>query len=212
MRSQLIRGIAVLAGLSLHYIKISLYNAGMEKLVTALKAAGEPTRLRILALLGQGELTVNELVQVLDQSQPRVSRHLKLLAEAGLIERCQEGTWVFCRLADRGPNAALLRVTLDMLPADDEALARDHKRLAQVRSARASSADAYFRANATEWNRIRSLYVPEAEVETVCIPSTYGQRYIVRGLKNIVRLHRKLMHMDLTHKLLTVTSFRLQTA
>lgn len=147
----------------------------MEKLVTALKAAGEPTRLRILALLGQGELTVNELVQVLDQSQPRVSRHLKLLAEAGLIERCQEGTWVFCRLADRGPSAELLRVTLDMLPAGDEATARDQERLANVRGARASSADAYFRANATEWNRIRSLYVPEAEVEACLLKALEGR-------------------------------------
>lgn len=137
----------------------------MEKLITALKAAGEPTRLRILALLGQGELTVNELVQVLDQSQPRVSRHLKLLAGAGLIERCQEGTWVFCRLADRGANAALLRLLLDMLPAGEQALAGDQQRLAGVRSASAESADKFFRANAADWNHIRSLYVPEEEVE-----------------------------------------------
>lgn len=137
----------------------------MEELVTALKAAGEPTRLRILALLGQGELTVNELVQVLDQSQPRVSRHLKLLAEAGLMERCQEGTWVFCRLVDRGANGALLRLLLDMVPSTDKAMAGDNARLAKVRHARAESADKYFRANAADWNRIRSLYVPEEEVE-----------------------------------------------
>ncbi len=147
----------------------------MDKLVTALKAAGEPTRLRILALLGHGELTVNELVRVLDQSQPRVSRHLKLLAEAGLIERCQEGTWVFCRLADRGPNADLSRLLLDMLPTKDAVMASDQARLARVRSARAESADAYFRANAADWNHIRSLYLPEEKVEACLLEALEGR-------------------------------------
>jgi ArsR family transcriptional regulator len=143
-----------------------------------LKAAGEPTRLRILALLGEGELTVNELVQVLDQSQPRVSRHLKMLAEAGLIERCQEGTWVFCRLADRGHNGALLRLLLGMLPAGDAARQLDISRLATVRGARAEAADKYFRANAADWNRIRSLYLPEEQVEARLLELLEGREVI----------------------------------
>lgn len=155
--------------------RCEIWITALEKLITALKAAGEPTRLRILALLGQGELTVNELVQVLDQSQPRVSRHLKMLAGAGLIERCQEGTWVFCRLADRGANGALLRLLLDMLPAGDGALERDKTRLAGVRSTRAETADKYFRANAAEWNRIRSLYLPEEEVEACLLKLIEGR-------------------------------------
>lgn len=150
----------------------------MEDLITALKAAGEPTRLRILALLGEGELTVNELVQVLGQSQPRVSRHLKLLAEAALIDRCQEGTWVFCRLVDRGANGALLGLLLEMLPAEDKALEQDLEALAKVRSARAESADKYFRVNAAEWNHIRSLYVPEEEVEARLLKALEGREVV----------------------------------
>ena len=74
----------------------------MDNLLAALRAAGEATRLRIIGLLGHGELTVSELVEILRQSQPRVSRHLKLLCEAGLLERLREGTWVFYRLAEAG--------------------------------------------------------------------------------------------------------------
>ena len=72
----------------------------MDRLLAGLRAAAEPTRLRILALVAEGELTVSEITQVLGQSQPRVSRHLKLLCDAGLIDRFPEGHWVFYRLAD----------------------------------------------------------------------------------------------------------------
>ena len=82
-----------------------------QHLVDLLRAAGEPTRLRILGLLAREELAVMEITQILDQSQPRVSRHLKLLTEAGLIERFPDGAWMFYRLADRGPRRRLLRST-----------------------------------------------------------------------------------------------------
>ena len=78
----------------------------MDKLVSMLRAAGDPTRLRLLLLLREAELTVSELVEIVGQSQPRVSRHLKLLGEAGLVERFKEGSWVFCRAADRGHQTA----------------------------------------------------------------------------------------------------------
>src|SRR6201986_5498014 len=81
---------------------------GMENLVAMLRAAGDPTRLRLLLLLRQAELTVSELIEIVGQSQPRVSRHLKLLGEAGLLERFKEGSWVFYRASDRGTGAELI--------------------------------------------------------------------------------------------------------
>lgn len=137
----------------------------MEQLLAGLRAAGEPTRLRLLALLAHSELTVTELTQILRQSQPRVSRHLKLLCEAGLLERFREGSWVFYRLAGSGSVAELAEVLSGLIPQEDLVIARDLERLEAVRTARAEKAAAYFRANAEEWDRIRSLYVPEDKVE-----------------------------------------------
>jgi ubiquinone/menaquinone biosynthesis C-methylase UbiE len=137
----------------------------MESLLAALKAAAEPTRLRLLAVLGRGELTVTELTRVVHQSQPRVSRHLRLLCDAGLLERLPEGAWVFYRLAERGEGARCARTLLGLLPADDHELARDLERLDRVRRERAERAAAYFRENAASWDRIRRLYVGEAAVE-----------------------------------------------
>src|SRR6476659_10495788 len=88
---------------------------GFDTLNTALKAAGDDTRLRILALLAEAELTVSDLTDILSQSQPRISRHLKLLAEAGLVERFREGTWAFFRAADSGRGADLAQSLLDHL-------------------------------------------------------------------------------------------------
>src|ERR671911_1350290 len=76
------------------------------QLHAVLKAAGETTRLRVLALLAEAELTVSDLTDILRQSQPRISRHLRLLAEAGLVDRHREGAWAFFRLCDGGPAAA----------------------------------------------------------------------------------------------------------
>lgn len=132
-----------------------------------LKAAAEPTRLRILAICAQGELTVSELTRILAQSQPRVSRHLKLLCDAGLLNRFQEGSWVFYRLADRtGSRAnALSRHIIGLLPENDPQLMRDMLRLAEVRQARQEIADAYFSENARQWDEIRTMHVDDAEVE-----------------------------------------------
>src|SRR5262250_57111 len=87
-----------------------------------LKAAGEATRLRILALLSEAELTVSELTDILRQSQPRISRHLRLLAEAGLVERFREGSWAFFRLGDRGDAAKLARELIAHLDLEDVTL------------------------------------------------------------------------------------------
>src|SRR5471030_61901 len=138
---------------------------GFDPLNAALNAAGEVTRLRMLALLGEAELTVSDLTDILRQSQPRISRHLKLLAEAGLIERFREGTWGFCRLAQHGGGTEVARALLERLNPADPTIARDRDRLASVRAARAAAAQAYFRAHAAEWDRIRKLHAADAAVE-----------------------------------------------
>jgi ArsR family transcriptional regulator len=147
----------------------------MDDLLAALKAAAEPTRLRLLALLEYNDLTVTELTQILGQSQPRVSRHLKLLAESGLVDRFSEGTWAFYRVGDRDVARALVRAIVDLIPEDDAVLARDLERLDQVKNARAEAAAAYFRDNAENWDAIRSLYTPEAEVEATILDLFDGE-------------------------------------
>lgn len=142
----------------------------MEKLLGMLRAAGDATRLRLLLLLTKTDLTVSEIIQILGQSQPRVSRHLKLLCEAGLLERFKEGAWVFYRAVDRGNAAELTRAISALAGADNNpVLLDDKRRLAQVRAARAEEAAAYFRANAPQWERIRSLHVPENDVEAMIV-------------------------------------------
>lgn len=137
----------------------------MQYLLTALRAVAEPTRLRLLALCAQGELTVSELVRIVGQSQPRVSRHLKQLSDAGLLERFREGSWVFYRSAQEGEAVEVVRRLVALLPDDDAMLALDRERLAEVKRQRAAAAEAYFRQNATRWDHLRSLQVDDAEVE-----------------------------------------------
>ena len=159
-----------------------------DALNAALKAAGEETRLRVLALLAEAELTVSDLTDILRQSQPRISRHLKLLAEAGLIERFREGTWAFFRLAERGGGAELARALLERLDPADQTIARDRARLASVRQARAAAAQAYFRAHAAEWDRIRKLHVADAAVEEAIRAALAGKPF--RSLARSRHRHR----------------------
>src|ERR1700681_1540535 len=104
-------------------------SSDMDELLTMLRAAGDPSRLRILLLLREAELTVSELTQILGQSQPRVSRHLKLLCDAGLLDRFREGAWAFYRLAQRGPEARIATTLVDMVAGGDPVLALDLERL-----------------------------------------------------------------------------------
>lgn len=146
----------------------------MDTILAGLRAAAEPTRLRLLRLLRQGELTVSELTHILGQSQPRVSRHLKLMCEAGLLDRFPEGAWVFYRIAARGPAARLAERLLDLLPADDPVLAQDRTRLEAVQAARAARAQSYFAANAHDWDRLRSLHADETLVERALADAIAG--------------------------------------
>ena len=136
-------------------------------LLTSLEAAGEETRLRILCLLEVVELTVSELVAILGQSQPRVSRHLRLLVEAGLAARQREGAWAFFRLAE--PGGALAREWLRRLDPADPVVNADRVRLDIAREARRKQAAAYFAARAADWDQIRALHASEERVEAALI-------------------------------------------
>jgi len=139
--------------------------APMDTVLDALKGTAETTRLRLLRVLSGGELTVSELTQVLMQSQPRISRHLKLLVDAGLVERRREGSWAFFRLAREGFAARLTAFTLDAMDGDAPELRRDADRLDGVRRRRAEAAEQYFRENASGWDRLRALHASEEAVE-----------------------------------------------
>ncbi len=136
-----------------------------DDLSATLKAAGDGTRLRILCLLEEAELTVSELTEILRQSQPRISRHLRLLVEAQLVERFREGTWAFFRRTRQGPAAAVAGGLIDALDPTDPAMARDRERLAIVRSIRVRSAQDYFRRHAADWDRIRRLHAADDAIE-----------------------------------------------
>lgn len=148
----------------------------MEQLLECLRASGEPTRIRIIHILSKCDLTVTEITQILGQSQPRVSRHLKLLCDAGLIERIPEGTWAFFRLSDHrlGSTASsqsettahkFSRLLTTMMDDDDPIFLRDLERLYEIKLARTERAAQYFEANASDWDRIRALQLPESDVE-----------------------------------------------
>ena len=193
----------------------------MENLLNGLRAAGEPTRLRLLALCAHAELTVSELTQILGQSQPRVSRHLKLLCESGLLDRFREGTWAFYRFSERVECAGLGRALIDLIPADDDTLSRDLERLEAVKQARAEAAAEYFRANAAQWDEIRSLYVSESAVEQALLES-FGDEEIEdfldigTGTGRILVVFgdrvRRGIGIDLSHEMLAIARANLEHA
>ncbi|MGJ8563390.1 MAG: ArsR/SmtB family transcription factor [Alphaproteobacteria bacterium] len=139
----------------------------MERFATALKVLGHTERLRILALLSSGELTVSELVQIMGLSQPRITQYIKSLEEAGILERLKEGSWVFSRLR-RGNEAisALVATTLASLPQDDPALVKDRRRLDDVRRERAKSAAAFFVDVANDRGQLGDEYLPRENIES----------------------------------------------
>ncbi len=145
----------------------------MERLLQGLRAVAETTRLRILGLCAHGDLSVSELVEILGQSQPRLSRHLKLLQEAGLLERHQEGNRAYFRLSNDRDGAELGRLIVDLMPDDDPQHALDLERLQAVKAVTAARAAAYFRANAVNWSEIRALHVDDDEVDAA-ISRTLG--------------------------------------
>lgn len=189
--------------------------------LAALRAAGEATRLRILALLASAELNVKDLTQILAQSQPRISRHLKLMAEAGIITRFREGSWVFFRAADRGPEGALAQAIVEGLDHADLTLARDRARAEAVQNARAEAAQEYFKAHAAEWDSIRALHVAESQVE-VAMDEALGEgpfEFFVdlgTGTGRILELFgpraEEALGFDLNHDMLAYARMKLERA
>ncbi|MCW3476831.1 ArsR/SmtB family transcription factor [Limobrevibacterium gyesilva] len=138
----------------------------MENLLTGLRASAEPTRLRILALAARGSFCVMEFTEILGQSQPRLSRHLRLLCEAGLLDRVREGANVWFTLPDGGsPGGSLARAVVERLPEDDPMLAADRRQAARVLAERARIASESFRRTGADWDEMRALDLPASAVE-----------------------------------------------
>jgi len=150
----------------------------MDAIATYLKTLGHPDRLRILALLSQGELTVSELVQILGLSQPRVTQYIKSLEQVGIVERMREGSWVFSRLK-RGQEAhsAILGATLSALTEEDELLAADRKSLNKVRADRSRQAEAFFASVANDHDQLGHEYLPQADIEAALLKLIPGRKF-----------------------------------
>jgi len=193
----------------------------VDMLINALRAAGESTRLRVLVLLAQAELTVKDLTAILAQSQPRISRHLKLLTEAGLVERYPEGAWVFYRLCDDGPAGQLARDLCRLADAGDAVLSRDRERLEQVKREQAEQAERYFSANAADWDTIRALHVAEDDVERAMLAAVGKkpfQSFLDLGtgtgrlLELFAPLYRRAVGVDASTAMLAVARANLDRA
>lgn len=195
--------------------------ADLESILAGLRAAGEETRFRLLALFTKAELTVSEVTQILRQSQPRVSRHLKLMSDAGLIERIREGTWVFYRLSESGAGRELVERLSQFVPWDDPVLRRDLERLEAVRRARDEEAQSYFAANAAHWDRLRALHIPETEVEEALL-SFVGEAQVSsyldlgtgtgRILEVVAPRARRAVGIDLNNEMLSLARARIEKA
>lgn len=141
----------------------------LNSLVNTLKASGEISRLRLLALLAGGELSVKDVTEILGQSQPRVSRHLKLLSDAGLITRHAEGAWAYFSITQDGLAGELARHIVAQLDEDDPQITEDRVRLEKVRHMQRTHAAAYFSEVASSWDLLRGLHVPEEAVEAAIV-------------------------------------------
>ncbi len=193
----------------------------MERLLQGLKAAAEPTRLRILMLCAHGDLSVTDLTQILGQSQPRVSRHLKLLAEAGLLDRFREGTFAFFRLAESGAVAELARSLVDLIPDADATVGLDLERLEAVKRQRAEMAAGYFRDNASHWDDIRTLHIADSAVEQAILdllpPGEIGDLLDLgtgsgRMLILLGERVRRAVGIDLSREMLSVARANIERA
>ncbi|PZO79003.1 MAG: ArsR family transcriptional regulator [Mesorhizobium amorphae] len=186
-----------------------------------MKTIAETSRLRILALLAQGDLTVSDLTEILNQSQPRVSRHLKLLSEAALIERYQEGSWAFFRMADTGDDREIVADLLARVSRDDGQLVRDRERLSAVKLRRQTRAADYFSRNAEGWDAIRSLHAPDAAVERALLDAVGTRPFQAmldlgtgtgRMLEIFAPLFRRGVGLDQSREMLAVARANLDRA
>lgn len=193
----------------------------LEQTVSLLRAAGEPTRLRLLMLLAQRDLTVSDLTEILGQSQPRISRHLKLLSEAGLLERYQEGAWAYFRLTDQGLGSGIINTLIRQINLGDGQIERDNERLAVVCQRLAEHAQEYFSQNAGEWDKIRSLHIDEAQVEAAMLDMVGEAHFEAmldlgtgtgRVLELFAHLYEKGTGVDASRDMLSLARSRLDNA
>jgi ubiquinone/menaquinone biosynthesis C-methylase UbiE/DNA-binding transcriptional ArsR family regulator len=193
----------------------------LDTLVDTLKAAAESSRLRILTLLSHGDLTVSDLTDILHQSQPRVSRHLKLLLEAGLIGRYQEGSWAFFRLADDDAARELVQALVSRVDANDANIERDNERLAEVKRRRQDTANDYFARNAASWDELRTLHAPDKAVEQALLKLIGKQPFqsmldlgtgTGRLLEILAPLYRRGVGIDMSREMLAVARANLDRA
>lgn len=196
-------------------------NVALDTMIDILKAAAESSRLRILVLLSRGDLTVSDLTDILGQSQPRVSRHLKLLLEAGLIGRYQEGSWAFFRLSDSEMARDFVSGVVARVNDGDPQVARDLERLSAVKRRRQERAAEYFSANAASWDEIRSLHAPDGAVEAA-LKQIVGKRPFQamldlgtgtgRLLELFAPLYRRGVGIDMSREMLAVARANLDKA
>jgi ArsR family transcriptional regulator len=194
---------------------------GADAGLDALRAIAEESRLRILAVLSQGEVTVTDLTEILGQSQPRVSRHLRLLVEAGLVTKHREGTWAYVRLAVDDARAGLVSAVLASIDPADPLFAGDAGRLATVRDRRAEAAHEYFERIASVWDEERSLHAAADTVEAA-IDAALGDEPLGRvldvgtGTGRMVQLlaprAERTVGLDSSHSMLSVARANLQRA
>lgn len=201
------------------FVYTTRMSARFDLTLERLRAAGEPTRLRILALLRERDLSVGEIVQVLALSQPRLSHHLKSLTGAGLVERLPEGSFVFYRAASRGDGRTFLDTLFGQLGEEIPEFHRDAERLEEVGAARASSAQAYFSSVADNWDAIRSLHFPNEaiEQELLAIAGPGPFRHVVdfgtgtgRMLSLFAPRALEAEGIDMSHHMLTVARANLE--
>jgi ubiquinone/menaquinone biosynthesis C-methylase UbiE/DNA-binding transcriptional ArsR family regulator len=193
-----------------------------DVVLDVLRAIGEETRLRIVALLQHGELTVTDLTDILGQSQPRISRHLKLLADAGVVDKHREGTWAFFELVGEGPIAELVAELLSRVADHDPVTAIDLDRLEIVRGRRAAAAQEYFAGVADHWDEERSLHAPDAIVESAVLDIAGEQAYrsvldLGTGTGRMLQLLAKdgverAVGIDNSHSMLAVARANLERA
>lgn len=193
----------------------------LATLVAAVRAAGEPTRLRLLALLAQGEHSVKDLTEILGQSQPRVSRHLKLLADAGLVTRNAEGSWAYFGLAEGSVGADLAQWLISRLDPEDADRARDRARQEWVRQAQQAQAAEYFAKVAESWDALRTLHVPESAVEAAILaalgPEPVDMMFDLgtgtgRMLELLSGHYRRAVGIDQSREMITVARAKLAAA
>lgn len=142
----------------------------------ALKALAEPTRLRLLALLRHGDLSVKDLTSLLGQSQPRLSRHLKLLCDAGWITRFPEGAWVYYRVHEDVSLRSIWEAVHTLFGEDNPVLRDDAERLARLKQEQQERAQDFFQANAASWDAVRADLVPDGEIEARMLELLGNQR------------------------------------